>query len=220
MLGDKDKKEHAVDDSQIARIAVKLPPIWTNNIKLLFVQDESNFALSAITNDQTRYNNIIKAIDPETLSSVSDILFEPPATNKCNTFKKKLIAEFSDSENKRIRKLLSELQLGDDKQLHMLRKMQVLASGTSLNDDFLKTLWLQRLPSEMQSIFSVCSETLKNLAELADKIVEVRTDSLLNICVMDKSTSSNPALSTNPREDLSNLLYQKVVALRQRVAAL
>ncbi|GFU12649.1 transposon Ty3-I Gag-Pol polyprotein [Trichonephila clavipes] len=97
------------DDSQIARIADKLPPVCTNNIKLWFVQAESNFALSAITNDQTKYNNIIAAIDPETLSSVSDILFEPPATNKYNAFKERLITEFSDSENKQIRKLLSEL---------------------------------------------------------------------------------------------------------------
>ncbi|GFQ90223.1 uncharacterized protein TNCT_36671 [Trichonephila clavata] len=208
------------DDSQIARIVVKLPPIWTNNIKLWFVQAESNFALSAITNDQTKYNNIIAAIDPETLSSVSDILFKPPVTNKYNELKERLIAEFSDSANKQIRKLLSELQLGDDKPSHLLRKMRVLASGASLNDDFLKTLWLQRLPSEMQSILSVSSETLENLAKLADKIAEVRTDPFLNVSVMDKSTSSNPALPTNPREDLPNPLYQEVVALRQQVDAL
>ncbi|GFY54265.1 pol polyprotein [Trichonephila inaurata madagascariensis] len=55
---------------------------------------------------------------------------------------------------------------------------------------------------------------------LADKIVEVRTGSLLNICVMDKSTSSNPAVSTNPRDDLSNPLRREVVALRQQVAEL
>ncbi|GFW74946.1 retrovirus-related Pol polyprotein from transposon opus [Trichonephila clavipes] len=113
---------------------------------------ESNFALSAITNDQTKYNNIIAAINPETLSSVADILFEPPAANKFKALKERLIAEFSDSENKQIRKLLSELQLGDDKPSHLLRKMRVLAPDASLNDDFLKTLWLQRLPSEMQSI--------------------------------------------------------------------
>ncbi|GFX58395.1 hypothetical protein TNCV_306851 [Trichonephila clavipes] len=98
--------------------------------------------------------------------------------------------------------------------------MRVLASGASLNDDFLKTLWLQRLPSEMQSILSVSSETLENLAKLADKIAEVRTDSFPNVSVMDKSTSSNPALPTNPREDLPNPLYQEVVALRQQVDAL
>ncbi|GFW12660.1 hypothetical protein TNCV_3883701 [Trichonephila clavipes] len=123
MQGDKDKKkEHAGDDSQIARIADKLSPIWTNNIKLWFVQAE--------------------------------------------------------------------------------------------------TLWLQRLPSEMQSILSFSSETLENLAKLADKIAEVRNDPLLNVSAIAKSTSSNAALRTNLREDLSNPLYQEVVALRQQVDAL
>ncbi|GFQ92765.1 hypothetical protein TNCT_532621 [Trichonephila clavata] len=37
---------------------------------------------------------------------------------------------------------------------------------------------------------------------------------------MDKSTSSSPALPTNPREDLPNPLYQEVVALCQQVDAL
>ncbi|GFT70274.1 retrovirus-related Pol polyprotein from transposon 297-like Protein [Trichonephila clavipes] len=149
-----------------------------------------------------------------------DILFETPATNKYDALKERLIAEFSDSENKQIRKLLSELQLEDDKPSHLLRKMWVLASGASLNDDFLKTLWLQRLPSEMQSILSVSSETLENLVKLAVKIAEVRTDPFPNVSLMDKSTSSKPALPTNPREDLPNALYQEVVATRQQVDAL
>ncbi|GFR10303.1 transposon Ty3-I Gag-Pol polyprotein [Trichonephila clavata] len=208
------------DDSQIAQIAVKLPPnldkqyqtgLYRRKVILLYRQ------LLKIK------QNIIILLqlsrDHETLSSVSDILFKPPATNKYNELKERLIAEFSDSANKQIRKLLSELQLGDDKPSHLLRKMRVLASGASLNDDFLKTLWLQRLPSEMQSILSVSSETLENLAKLADKIAEVRTDPFLNVSVMDKSTSSNPVLPTNPREDLPNPLYQEVVALRQQVDA-
>ncbi|GFR24940.1 hypothetical protein TNCT_123211 [Trichonephila clavata] len=72
----------------------------------------------------------------------------------------------------------------------------------------------------MQSILSVSSETLENLAKLADKIAEVRTDPFLNVSVMDKSTSSNPELPINPREDLTNPLYQEIVALRQQVDAL
>ncbi|GFY46060.1 uncharacterized protein TNIN_18071 [Trichonephila inaurata madagascariensis] len=140
MTDDRDKKKHAGKDSQIAHIAVKLPPIWINIIKLWLLQMESKFALSAITNDQTKYNNIISTIDRETLFSVLDILFEPPTTNKYNALKEKLITGFSDLENKQIRKHLSELQLGDDKPSHLLRKMPVFASGTSLNDDFFKNL--------------------------------------------------------------------------------
>ena len=63
--------------AQIAKLGVKLPLLWRNNIKLWFVQAESNFQLSGITNDITKYNNVVAAIDPETLTAVSDILLNP-----------------------------------------------------------------------------------------------------------------------------------------------
>lgn len=162
---------------QIAKVSLKLPVLWKQNIKLWFLQVESNFQISGITNDSTKYNTLVASIDSETMSAVSDILFNPPATDKYIELKTRMIAEFSDSENRQMRKLLSELQLGDFKPSQLLRQMRELA-GTQLNDDFLKTLWMQRLPQEIQTIISVSRETLDNLAKLADKIAEVRIDSL------------------------------------------
>lgn len=123
------------DQPQVSKIALRLPPIWKNNIKLWFIQVESNFTLSDITNDATKYSCIIANVDPETLSAVSDILLDPPTTDKYNTLKERLIQEFSDSEARQVQKLLSELQLGDDKPSHLLRKMRELA-GTVPNNDF------------------------------------------------------------------------------------
>ena len=79
----------------------------------------SNFQLSEITNDITKYYNIVTAIDPETLTAVSNILLNPPEQNKYNTLKSRTIQEFSDSEYQQIFKLLSELELGDDKPSHL-----------------------------------------------------------------------------------------------------
>ena len=110
---------NATSGIQIAKLAVKLPPLWWNNIKLWFVQWMSNFQLSEITNDITKYYNIVTAIDPETLTAVSNILLNPPEQNKYNTLKSRTIQEFSDSEYQQIFKLLSELELGDDKPSHL-----------------------------------------------------------------------------------------------------
>ncbi|GFT21443.1 uncharacterized protein NPIL_426621 [Nephila pilipes] len=158
----------------VSHVAAKLPPLWKQNIKLWFLQAEANFELSGIiTNDVTKYNNVIAAIDSEILSVVSDLLFDPPHADRYTTLKNRLMQEFSDSENLQIRKLLPKLQLGDDKPSYLLRKMKELA-GTAINDDFLRNLWLQRLPADIQTILSVSSEKLENLAKLADKIAEVR----------------------------------------------
>ncbi|GFQ66625.1 gag-pol polyprotein [Trichonephila clavata] len=79
------------------------------------VEDFQDKAIRIETNARRIINGQRNLIVPETLSSVSDILFDPPSTNKYNAFEERLIAEFSDSENKQIRKILSEFQL--DKKL-------------------------------------------------------------------------------------------------------
>lgn len=162
-------------NQQISRVAAKLPPLWKGKIKIWFIQVESNFQLAGIVCDLTKYNHVVAAIDPDTLSTVSDILLSPPNENKYETLKQRLIQEFSQSETQKIRQLVSELQLGDEKPSHLLRKMRELA-GTAFSDDFLKTLFLQRLPSEMQTILSISTESVDNLAKMADKIAEVRID--------------------------------------------
>lgn len=200
------------NQAQIAKLGVKLPPLWRNNIKLWFVQAESNFQLSGITADLTKYNTIVAAIDPETLSAVSDILLNPPEQDKYITLKNRMIQELSDSENKNIRKLLSELHLGDDKPSHLLRKMRELA-GSSISDDFLRTLFLQRLPPDMQSILSVSSESLENISKMADKIADVRADSLAgNLCAISRSSRDRMVSSDSP--------LNEVAALRAEIAAL
>lgn len=221
MAGDDDNaalNTNRGNDSHVARVALKLPPFWKNNIKLWFIQAESNFELSGITNENTKYNNIVAAVDPETLTNVSDILLNPPANDRYNILKERLIQEFSDSKNRQIRKLLSELQLGDDKPSHLLRKMRELA-GQSLNDDFLKNLWLQRLPSEIQTILSVSSENLESLAKLADKIFEVRSDPLVS-GVYAASASANHGHPVVTSRDSSNSISDDINDLRSQIASL
>jgi len=104
-----------VTPAQVARVGVKIPPIWKNNIKLWFIQVESNFSLAGITQDSTKYNTLVAALDAECLTSVSDILFTPPENDKYEALKTRLTNDFSDSETKRAQKLLSALQLGDQK---------------------------------------------------------------------------------------------------------
>ncbi|GFT52603.1 uncharacterized protein TNCV_3765121 [Trichonephila clavipes] len=66
-------------------------------------------------------------------------------------------------------KLLTDLQLGDEKPSHLLRKMKELSNG-QLQDDFLQSLWLQRVPPHIQTVLSASSEPLDKLAIIADKV--------------------------------------------------
>lgn len=200
-----------VAPSQVSHVAVKIPPLWKSKIKLWFLQVESNFAIANVIRDETKYHHLVSSIDPDTLSSVSDILLNPPISGKYDALKTRLIAEFSASENEQIRQLISELHLGDDKPSHLLRKMRELG-GKNVNDELLKTLWFQRLPSEIQTILSISSESLDNLARMADKISEVRNP------VSDTGVFAigRTATSSNHRIDSSS----EISALRNEIATL
>ncbi|GFS50748.1 uncharacterized protein NPIL_22231 [Nephila pilipes] len=86
-------------------------------------------------------------------------------------------------------------------------------AGTALNDDFLRNLWLQRLPAEIQTIISISSEKLENLAKLADKIAEVHSVPFtLNVyAVAGRSEQSS---------DPPNSPLNEMIALRGEIAAL
>ncbi len=154
------------------RVAVKTPPVWRDNIELWFSNIESQFALAAITADDTKFHYVVSALDSELSSFVADIITNPPAENHYVALKKRLIDQFSDSESARIRTLLSDMSLGDLRPSQLLHKMTQLAA-TKVSDDVLKMLWLQRLPLNIQQILSVSSDKLESLAAIADKISEV-----------------------------------------------
>ncbi|KAF8789751.1 hypothetical protein HNY73_007668 [Argiope bruennichi] len=112
-----------------------------------------------------------------------------------------------------MRRLLSELHLGADKPSQLLRKMRELGGGTGIKEDFLKTLWLQRLPSEMQVILSISSEPLDNLANMADKIAEFRISSTDN-----RAFAVSRCAESNAMRKASTL--DEFTALRSEIAAL
>lgn len=159
-------------DSELSRIAVKPPAFWINKPKLWFIQLEAQFSNSAITQDLTKYNTVVAALDENALDFVVDILSEPPNENKYGVLKNALLARLTDTEESRIRKLLTDIDLGDKRPSDLLRHMKSLA-GSSISEEVIKSLWLQRLPQQAQAILSISKDSLDNIAEMADKIISV-----------------------------------------------
>lgn len=135
--------------SELARVAFRAPTFWRNNPELWFMQVESSFHVSKITDDQTKYHSVVSALDCEVLTFISDILKNPPKENLYNTLKERIIKHFAETETARLRLLFQELSLGDKRPSQLLHEMQNLASG-QMTDEGIRALWLQRLPVEMQ----------------------------------------------------------------------
>ncbi|GFV80233.1 uncharacterized protein TNCV_4090881 [Trichonephila clavipes] len=131
---------------------VEVPPFWKSNVRLWIAQCDHAFTFSGISSDDTKYSALVANLDAETLSYVSDIVLSPPNSDKYHTLSQRLITQFSDSETQKIKKLLTDLQLGDEKPSHLLRKMRRAVQWPT-QDDFLQSLWLQRMSTTYPDCF-------------------------------------------------------------------
>lgn len=101
---------------------------------------------------------------------VQDIFTNPPDKDKYETLKTELINRLSASQGKRIRQLLEQEEIGDRSPSQFLRHMRRLA-GTTVTDEFLRTLWASRLPNMTRAIVTAQADLpLNKLAEIADQI--------------------------------------------------
>lgn len=170
-------------------VTMRIPRFWKENPAVWFAQLEAQFENYNIGSEQSKYFAVLPELEPELLSQVSDIILSRP-NNAYTQMKQRLIDHFSISEEKRIKRLLNEMPIGDRKPSSLLREMRNLANG-GVNDEFLRTMWLQRLPSQTQAILATSTEPLENLASMADKIGDISGSSTRNISAIQESTDIN-----------------------------
>lgn len=185
----------------LARIAFRAPPFWKNNAELWFLQLESNFVIAGISSELTKFHSVVSVLDSEVMTYVSDIVRNPPA-DAYSKLKSRIVNQYADSENTRLKALLQDLQLGDKKPSQLLMQMRNLAKDR-VQESVLKALFLQRLPLNMQQILSVSQEGLDSLALIADKISETATDSMVVGAISD-----TPNLIKSLEDKISNLAVQ------------
>lgn len=196
--------------AQVLRVGVRVPPFWPDDPALWFAQVESQFTLSRITTDDTKFCYVVGQLDHQYAAEVKDVITTPPATGKYDKLKAELIKRLSDSQQKRVKQLLMHEELGDRKPSQFLRHLEGLA-GPTVPKDFMTTLWSSRLPQSIQTV--VASQTdlsLEKLAELADKVHEIAPP-IPHVAEINPSSSSSPAY---------DLLTKQISALTRQVASL
>lgn len=162
---------------EVAAIALSLrvPPFWRDKPRLWFISFEA--ATSDLKKSQAQLAQMVIAqLDKLDIEQISDLLYSPPETDQYNALKKRLIAVYEESDNQQFQKLLSDMELGDQKPSQLLRRMRSLARD-KVPDSTLRLMWTNHLPAHVRSVLAV-SETLKTqtaldeLALLADKMIE------------------------------------------------
>ncbi|XP_063631858.1 uncharacterized protein LOC134803082 [Cydia splendana] len=162
----------------VCKVTVRTPPFWPEEPALWFSQMEAQFAIAGISSDTTKFNHVIGQLEHKYAVEVKDIISNPPADNKYEKIKSQLISRISVSKEQKFLQLMKNEELGDRKPSRFLRHLRALA-GEGIPEDFLKTVWISRLPGNLQALItSQAKATLEELAESADKVYDVAPQTL------------------------------------------
>ncbi|XP_011858411.1 PREDICTED: uncharacterized protein LOC105555969 [Vollenhovia emeryi] len=209
-MDEENASTQVTEEALLNRVAVRVPPYWSDEPELWFTQLEGQFTLSGITQDHTKYSYAIAYLNSPQIKEIKDVVTRPPADNKYEAVKRALISRMSVSQEQRTRQLLELEDIGDRKPSQFLRHLRTLA-GENVLDALLRSLWLGRLPSQMQMVLATRTEDpLNQVAEQADRIHEMTSKTMV---------ASTTAVSTKGSPD-KNSLEAQMQALTKQVATL
>lgn len=171
--------------SQNNAIALKLPELWRQDVRLWFVQVEAAFIASRITQDDTKFYNVVSKLDGSLLSCVSDIISTPPAENKYNALKDRIIKEFDISPVAKLDQVFNST-MGEKKPSQLYREMSA-AGGTDLSEASIKQLWLLKLPKHLAAVLSVATGSVQQIVDQADKMMEYHDSSTSTVAQVSKN---------------------------------
>lgn len=169
----KSQEQQQPDAMAAISVQARLPQFWKVQPGLWFMQVESVLHSQKMS-DEAKYHLVVAKLERDIILQVSDILAQPPANNKYTTLKTRLLEIYEESEAKKIKKLLNEMELGDQKPSQLLRQMKDLAKGR-VTDDTLLYLWQNQLPTAVQAVLTVADKDMDVKATIADKVLEATT---------------------------------------------
>ncbi len=148
-------------------------------------------------------------MEPKYIDTIWDIITEN-SENKYSLAKERLLSAFKEGENKRIKRLFTGIEIGDMKPSHLLQKMKSLATN-DISDMVLKTLWMDKLPHHIKHILVVSDEGIDKLAIMADKIIDMHSQTELYEAQSSEIKSSSKSPNTIPQ------LLEKISSFKKRI---
>lgn len=189
----------------LQRVSVKVPPFWAQGPDIWFAQVEAQFSNAKISTDDDKFNTVVGAIETTVLNRVRNAVLNPTEGTKYENLKQAMLKEFVDSDYTRMKKLFSELSLGDNKPSFLLNDMRRLG-GANVSDDVLKTLWMSLLPVQIRTVLATSTATLNELATLADKVAEVSTQGIVQQIDATQPTSSTDSRLCSMEKQINQLV--------------
>ena len=195
---------------------LNIPDFNCSDPAFWFVQAEEQFSFCNIHDENARYSYLIAALPSQISSEVRDIIMNKPQLLPYTKLKQQLFKRLGQSQQERLKRLLHDEVLGDQKPTQFLIRLQSLTGNdnTITDQNLIKTIFLQQLPRTVQQILAPTSDvtSVDKLAEMADNIMLVNKDKPVVNQISNPQTTYtlphsysqlNPSISSLPQHDPS-----------------
>ncbi|BHF83814.1 hypothetical protein SprV_0902696100 [Sparganum proliferum] len=181
-----------VPAESIHAVHFTLPGFWQHAPELYFIHIESAFYSANITKELSKYHKLVEVLSANIISQVQPLLVNPPADAPYSALKAEILRLNAVSDRQRYHQLIKEESLGDRKPSELLRRMRTLLGDMQVDEKLVKEMFLERLPADVQTILASGSQdlTLSNLAEMADRMIEVKRFQPPSVAQISTSSST------------------------------
>lgn len=198
--------DNANNDAQVnvARSAtiprIPLPTMTDTSIDMYFMSLEFWFAASSVTSDKQKYNTVMAQVPPSKLTELRTIIEACPNVGKYEYAKEKLIEHFAESQQRRLKRVMQDAQLGDKKPSQLFNEMKRMA-GATLSETVLLDLWAARLPTHAQSAVVASTGDAAERTKIADAIVESLSLRTVNVREAQCAAAAPTTAARTPNYD-------------------
>ncbi|XP_049946785.1 uncharacterized protein LOC126442822 [Schistocerca serialis cubense] len=140
------------------------PELWLAMLDLTFQHH-------GIVNEETKFMIAVSAPDNKTATISSDIILQPPATQKYTRFKQLLTERLRRPVEQRIQQVLHGEKRGHKSPSEFWRQQRSLVNDTELPDTTLQHVWRVQLPEAVITAVALSdAQGISSLISLADKV--------------------------------------------------
>lgn len=196
-----------------------LPTMSEANIDGYFLSLEFWFEASNIRDDMQKYYIVMSQLPPHKMVELKRMIEDVPPAAKYQYIKTNLINQYTDSQQRRLKRVLSEMPLGDQKPGAFYNIMARVAEG-ALTESALVDLWASRLPESIHAAVAATDGTISTKIRVADAIFDSLDLRSTAATINEIQTQPTISEAPGPSDKTAKDLVPEVIELVQMIAAM
>ena len=134
-------------EDAVQAVSITLPEFWSDDPEVWLLRVEAQLRARSVTQDQTKFDYVVGALDNRTAAEIKSVLISPPQHNKYEAIKTALLSAYGKTQTQKDTELLNISGLRDCKPSSFLRHLEALNNDAGT---LRQAFFLSQLPAQIR----------------------------------------------------------------------